>query len=340
MLGLAEQEFSTAGLRPEEQFEVWREVVHSVFASASVVRAQTSVDPRDFTSACQGRRIGDLHLAWLETAPHAVTRSVEQVREVPGGVYFLSLTTRGHATAWQGGSMTHTAPGGLVIIDSDRPFELSFRDRLEQLCLTIPKAHVDPRLAVPEIAAALLLRTENAAAAVVAAALRALAGQRTAVTPREALAVNESLAALIATAVSEATVASASSHRDQLIQAIIDEVERGFADPDLTPGVVARRLSISVSYLTKLLHHRGTTFGHLLLEGRLDHAWALLDPGLGHGRTVTSIATACGFRDSAHFARTFRARFGVTPSGRRDGGRVDVIPIAGRSWARAAGTPG
>ena len=42
--------------------------------------------------------------------------------------------------------MTHTRPGGLVIIDSDRPFELSFSDRLEQLCLTIPKTLVDPRL--------------------------------------------------------------------------------------------------------------------------------------------------------------------------------------------------
>ena len=331
MLGLAEQQFSTAGLRPEEQFEVWREVVHSVFASANVKRAQTTEGPPDFTSACQGRRIGDLHLAWLETAPHAVTRSGEQVRQVPGGVYFLSLTTRGHATAWQGGTVTHTAPGGLVIIDSDRPFELSFSDRLEQLCLTIPKALVDPRLAVPQIAAALPLRTETASASVVAAALRALAGQRAPVTPREALAVNESLAALVATAVSEATLDGTDSHRDELTQGIIDEVERGFADPDLTPGVVARRLSISLSYLTKLLHHRGTTFGHLLLERRLDHAWALLAPGLAHGRTVTSIATACGFRDSAHFARTFRARFGVTPSARRAGARADVIPIGGRS---------
>lgn len=334
MLGLAEQQFSTAGLRPEEQFEVWREVVHSVFASASLSRAETDVGPPDFASACQARRIGDLHLAWLEAAPHAVTRSVEHVRQVPGGVYFLSLTTRGHATSWQGGTVTHTRPGGLVIIDSDRPFELSFDDRLEQLCLTIPKALVDPRLAVPEIAAALPLCTDTASGAVVAAALRALAGQRTGVTPREALAVSESLAALVATAVSEATLVRADSHRDELTQRIIDEVERGFADPDLTPGVVARRVSVSVSYLTKLLHCRGTTFGHLLLERRLDHAWALLDPGLGHGRTVTSIATACGFRDSAHFARTFRARFGITPSERRAGAAAGVVPIGSRGALR------
>ena len=83
MLGLAEQQFSTAGLRPEEQFEVWREVVHSVFASANVRRAQTTEGPPDFTSACQGRRIGDLHLAWLETAPGASTSSASRPGDTP-----------------------------------------------------------------------------------------------------------------------------------------------------------------------------------------------------------------------------------------------------------------
>ena len=325
MLGIAEQQFSTAGLRPEEQFDAWGQVVHSVFAAAGLHRVDSDGDGAEFRSACQARRIGDLHLAWLEAAPHAVTRSVEQVSQVPSGVYFLSLTTRGHATSWQGGQVTHTRPGGLVIVDSDRPFELSFSDRLEQLCLTIPKTLVDPRLATPEIPSALPLCTETASGSVVAAAMRALEGQRTAVTAREALAVNESLAALIATAVSEATLAGADSHKAEIAQRIIDEIERGFADPDVTPSVVARRVAISVSYLTKLLHCRGTTFGHLVLERRLDHAWALLDPGLGHGRTVTSIAVACGFRDSAHFARTFRARFGITPTERRAGALSGLV---------------
>lgn len=120
-------------------------------------------------------------------------------------------------------------------------------------------------------------------------------------------------------ALSEAVLTEACSGKDALIQCIVDEIGRGFADPDLTPAVVARRVAISGSYLTKLLHCRGTTFGHLLLERRLDHAWALLDPGLGHTQTVTAIAAGCGFRDSAHFARTFRTRFAMTPTQRRAG---------------------
>lgn len=85
------------------------------------------------------------------------------------------------------------------------------------------------------------------------------------------------------------------------------------------PTTPANRVAISVSYLTKLLHGRGTTFGHLLLEHRLEHAWSLLCPDVDSARTVTEIATECGFRDAAHFARTFRVRFAMTPSQRRGG---------------------
>lgn len=327
MLGLAELQYSTAHLRPDEQFEVWGQVVDSVFAAASLRRLEGASSP-SFASACQARRIGDLTLAWIHASPHAVTRSAQHVRRIPGEVYFLNLTMRGQATSAQGGRQTPTSPGELVIIDSDRPFELAFGTEFEQLCLTIPKALIDHRLASPEIATALTLCTQSAAGAVVASALRALADQRKAVTAREALAVSESIAALVATAVSEATLIGSDSHRELLTQGIIDEIERSLPDVDLTPAVVARRVSISVSYLTKLLHCRGTTFGHLLLERRLERAWALLDPACGDGRTVTAIAASCGFRDSAHFARTFRARFGCTPTQRRSSGdhRPGVSP--------------
>jgi AraC-like DNA-binding protein len=98
--------------------------------------------------------------------------------------------------------------------------------------------------------------------------------------------------------------------RAALLQLAMDEIERSLADPDLTPDLIARRVSISVSNLTKLFAAHGTSVGRWLLHTRDDP------------RSVTEIAHACGFRNSAHFARAFRLRSDLTPSARRAHPRV------------------
>jgi AraC family transcriptional regulator, positive regulator of tynA and feaB len=318
MLGLAETQFSTLDRRPEEQFLAWQAVVATVFVAASISRPQP-VDSRGFASVCQARRVGGLTLAWMVSAPHQLHRTSRHIRRVSADAYFLSLTLRGRVTAFQGGRVTRTGPADLALVDGDLPFVLDVPEELEQLCLMIPKAALSPLLAAPDRCAAVRIGAESGSGAMVAAALRSLATHDTPLSARETAGMAEHLVGLVALAVSEATLSDDRSQKEVLTQRVVDEIERGLVDPDLCPDLVARRVSISVSYLTKLLRHRGTTFGHLLLARRLDHAWSMLDPGSGDGRTVTAIATACGFRDAAHFSRCFRSRFGVSPTQRRAG---------------------
>lgn len=319
VLGVAEIQSTTADLRPEVQFDVWQQVVSDVFVPVGLSRPQPHDDLTGFPSAFQARRLGDLSLSWLRSAPQVVERRPGDIARARGEVYFLNLIKAGQGTAYQDGRTATSTAGDLILVDAERPFTLDFSADFEQLCLVIPKGVLDPLLAAPELCTAVRVCGETAAGAVVAGALRALSTQRRAFTPRETVGVAGHLTGLVSLALSDATLAAAPSARVVLIQQILDAIEHGFADPDLSPALVARRVSISVSYLTKLLHGRGTTFCHLVLERRLDHAWTLLDPGLGGGETVTTIAAACGFRDSAHFARTFRARFGMTPTQRRAG---------------------
>jgi AraC family transcriptional regulator, positive regulator of tynA and feaB len=319
VLGVVEVQSSTAGLRPEVQFEAWRQVVSDTFVPVDLSRPRPRDEPGGFRSDIQARRLGDLALSWLRSAPQSVERRPGDIARVPGEVYFLNLITRGQGTAYQDGREATSAAGDFLLIDSGRPFSLDFTGDFEQLCLTIPRAMLDPQLASPQLCTAVRVAGDTPSGAIVTSGLQVLAAQRSTFSPRETLGVTEHLTALVALAVSEAVLAEPCMGRDALVQGIVDEIERRFADPDLTPAEAARSVAISVSYLTKLLHCRGTTFGHLLLERRLDHAWTMLDPRLSHTRTVTAIAASCGFRDSAHFARTFRARFGITPTQRRSG---------------------
>src|SRR5712691_6345074 len=95
---------------------------------------------------------------------------------------------------------------------------------------------------------------------------------------------------------------------------VLDAIAQSAGDPDLAPAQVAGALGMSVRYLHRLLEDSGRTFSEHLLERRLDRAHRLLrDPRLAY-RKISEIALEAGFADLSHFNRSFRRRFGETPS--------------------------
>jgi AraC family transcriptional regulator, positive regulator of tynA and feaB len=109
------------------------------------------------------------------------------------------------------------------------------------------------------------------------------------------------------------------SSSDKLFARLCAITKRYFSDPDVSQIAVAAEAGISVRYLQKVFAARGTTFGHFIKSLRLDHAAQLLrqQNSINTGLPLTEVAYACGYRDYAHFARNFRARFGCTPGASR-----------------------
>jgi AraC-like DNA-binding protein len=91
-------------------------------------------------------------------------------------------------------------------------------------------------------------------------------------------------------------------------------LEENYMDSDLTPGKVARANKISTRYLHSLFSQSGTTLLKWVWERRLRAARSdLLDPSQVQSR-ISEIAFRRGFNDSAHFSRSFRNRFGISPT--------------------------
>jgi AraC-like DNA-binding protein len=98
---------------------------------------------------------------------------------------------------------------------------------------------------------------------------------------------------------------------------IMERIERH----DLTLADVARSLQISESYIRQLLAENGTTFTDFVLGGRLTRAHRMLiDPRYGD-RSISAVAYEAGFGDLSYFNRTFRRRYGATPSDIREAAR-------------------
>ena len=101
--------------------------------------------------------------------------------------------------------------------------------------------------------------------------------------------------------------------RQQLMSRIQAFVDAHLSDPALSPAVIARAHYVSLRQLHALFAEHGSTVAATIREQRLARCRAdLIDPLLVH-RTISEIAARWGFTDSAHFSRTFKQRFGLTP---------------------------
>jgi AraC-like DNA-binding protein len=98
------------------------------------------------------------------------------------------------------------------------------------------------------------------------------------------------------------------------LRAIKADILGNLGDGRLSANAVAARHGISPRYVRLLLESEGISFSELVLGARLERAYAMLSGPQRATWTISAIAFDCGFSDLSYFNRTFRRRFGLTPS--------------------------
>jgi AraC-like DNA-binding protein len=105
------------------------------------------------------------------------------------------------------------------------------------------------------------------------------------------------------------------------LAAIKADISERVGHSDLSVGQVAAVHGLTPRYVQMLFETEGMTFTEFLLARRLARAHRMLtDPRFAE-RSITSIAFDAGFGDLSYFDRTFRRRFGETPSDARESTR-------------------
>lgn len=101
------------------------------------------------------------------------------------------------------------------------------------------------------------------------------------------------------------------------LRALKADIASHICEPELSIATVAMRHGISPRYVRRLFQEEETTFSDFVLALRLERSQQLLSGPAAE--TIASIAHGCGFNDLSYFNRTFRHRFGTTPSDMRSG---------------------
>lgn len=262
------------------------------------------------------------------------------------------LTHVGTALADAGTGLAHAKaaevcrPGDVFVRDPAEPFALHELDDHEVHFVRIPRRF----LGLTDPQASLLVRRAPVAGSAVAAllgpALTEPGRTPSARTPRTAPGLATGVAELVALLAVEcepggpesatpggACLAGArdpdpdpasgpqspSAEREHLVRRLRAYVDAHLWDRQLTPARVAAAQHISIRYLHKLFEGQGSTIGRWIQHRRLEEARReLARPGRGD-LTVSAVARRWGFTSATHFSRSFRARYGVSPSDWRDG---------------------
>lgn len=110
-------------------------------------------------------------------------------------------------------------------------------------------------------------------------------------------------------------------------------------EPALDVDAIARGVHLSVSQVHRLFaSQQGGGVMHQVWQARLECSRKLLEAS-GRSCSIAEVDWRCGFQSAAHFSRSFKKRFGVTPSEWR--ARVQTIQAvlssldAARASARA-----
>jgi AraC-like DNA-binding protein len=109
-------------------------------------------------------------------------------------------------------------------------------------------------------------------------------------------------------------IANGRGVRAARLHAIKTEILKSLNRPELSLAGLAARHGVTPRHVQILFESEGMTFSRFLLEQRLARAHHMLSNPLLAERTISRIAYEAGFGDLSHFNRTFRRRYGATPS--------------------------
>jgi AraC-like DNA-binding protein len=297
-MGVASTSFASS-----ERFDYWAEVVTQKFVP---LECDTS-DRRNFHGEIRHRQIGQIGIADVKASEMRARRTSSTIARAPSNDLIVVLHMHGTCHAAQSSDVAKLLPGEGAMVATDERYLFEFPGSFRQLVLKLPKDLLAQECGQETSGFSLCL----AAAPVRLLERLALATLEDPAefSAEEEIGIERAFAELLRAASASINTGRSSKaySRARLL------IRRHLADPRLKPVTVASELKMSRRSLSRLFALHGTTIERAIWMERLAAAQRdLIDPRLAT-ESITDIAISWAFCDAAHFARSFRKTFGLSP---------------------------
>lgn len=284
--------------------------------SESFVPCRTWV-PDNFRGTVTHGRLGDLGLHCVAASRHRADRTGADLEARDSGCILLNVVTEGSVRVNQDGREAVLRPGDFAIHDGDRPYSLVFDTTFAQVIFCLPRSLLRQRMGCFNHYTAVrvpgdLQIGQVASRFMVNVARLHWSDPESTEAQRLSLQVIDLVALALSMQHGTPLRESSTTHRSALLYRAKAFVEAHLSE-ELNPANVAAALGCSTRYVNNLFADEETTLGRYVMERRLDQCRLGLARGADH-RQIGEIAYAWGFASLSHFSRSFKERFGISPS--------------------------
>lgn len=287
--------------------------ISSMLCEVEIVKGERS------RGTIRASRIGDMQLlrSTGQAGKLTVARSDRLIRRSNTDDFLLGMVVEGNLSISQEGRHASLAPGELVLIDSHRRYELEVSSALDLFVLKIARKSVQTHIIEYGRYLGVSLDTERGLGFVVKNMLGACIATAPYISVYEGRRLELGLMDLVGSAFRYQVDGEAEGGRKQAFRVfnrLRQFIEENLSDPNLGPAMISREVGLSERYIRKMFAANDITLMGWIKDRRLQRCHQAISQGDGDYVSFAEIAYTYGFSEVSSFNRSFKAKFGVTPS--------------------------
>ena len=304
---------STADEAPHRRLDYW----NGIHDKAVVPTFTDTADLAGFSPSLARTFVSHLWIGRVDSSPAVVHHTREHIAKMCEPLFLLKIQTQGSSRICQDGREVSLQVGDFALVDSTRPYHMTFNAPNKMLVVGMPDALLRRQFARPERLVALRMGyTENLNSMLSDFVQRLWRQCELDVARPTGDNLSSALLNLTAAAFDKAANAQAvgSAHLEALRLRIMHHIERRLGDCELSPKSIAAMLATSSRYVHSIFTRGDETLSRYILRRRLEESARTLASALHRSRSVSAIAFDYGFASCTNFGKVFREHYGMTPT--------------------------
>lgn len=307
--------FATSELTPAERFEAWRQSM-SVFLDPSLGDRDAAAS---FAAEIEGYLLDDIVFSRGRASCQKFDRQSLKIARDGLEHYMIQLFFYGHMEMNLHGRTIRNRPGQIVGFDLGEIMD-SVNSDFDMLCVIVPRARLAPFLAQPDSLHGLIPAVDDGSGLLLANYMRTLYRAAPMLSPAEASASAHALLDLIASAFNNAAMGRDNGYerrRQFLLLRAQQFIRDNLGSPRLSPEYIATNIGVSRSSLYQVFEPVGG-IAEYIRELRLRKCLTEIVGAHSTSTRIGEIGFRWGFGNPSAFTRSFKQRFGRTPSEARE----------------------